>query len=567
MMGSIHRPSFTDIQLPYLESYDGIELKVYKEGMIPTCVLCNSSNHNITINSHGWWCSQKHQILALREYLFSNSIPDFMLIVQDNTFVNIKNLMNLVKSLNANDKLYIVHEHNVRLKHRIMGGSALISRAVLEKLNGDISICVNYAQGGKWCRYLSEWIIAACIEELSQTKTQTSLLFKHIRKPTDCHDSHVTCYGVKNSFELGQIYIAHGLDSSSRKPTGTEFNSISRIGLLQNCDFYVPLNYDKWPNNSHFFEDYNHTTSLLHDDYHLNMKKLIDLFYLKYQKNQTKFRVLYDDINYCSDCYPVISKSRPVTCGLNMISWIHYSRHFEVLNNDGVNMLLKYDIPYLQKKDIAIWRGASTGVWSKPPPVKFDAKNDYHDYTRQMFVSKYYNSSDPLDIGLSYCANQTGICDILNKFVKGEKSIKELLENKFLISLEGNDVATGLKWMLASNSVVFMPISTMESWVLESQLKPWVHFVPLMHDGSDLMEKILHAKANPHQMMSIVKNANSYIKKFLNFYSQEEQAVDELKYYSDHVHIMPDNTQPFVKCGSNSSWLYDHLKDCNVEFY
>ena len=187
-----------------------------------------------------------------------------------------------------------------------------------------------------------------------------------------------------------------------------------------------------------------------------------------------------------------------------------------------------------------------------------------------MFVSKYFNSSVPIDIGLSHCGIQTASnCDYLNQFVKGEKSIKELLKNKFLISLEGNDVATGLKWMLASNSVVFMPIPTMESWVLESQLKPWVHYVPLLFDGSDLLEKVSHGIANPDQMMNIVKNAKSYIKKFLNFYNQEDKAVDELKYYSDRVHIMPKNTKPFVKCDRkfNSSWLYDQLKGCNLKFY
>lgn len=564
MMESIHRPSFHDIQSPNLESYQGIELKLYKESMIPTCVLCNSSLHNST-NIHGWRCAQKHHILALQDYLFNNSIPDFMLIVRDNTFVSVKNLMNLVKGLNANDELYLVHEHNARLKHMVMGGgSALISRSVLEKMNINIAMCVNNAQGGKWCHYLSESIIAACIEELSQTKNITSLLFKHIHKPTDCDESHVTCYGIRNGFELGQIYIAHGLDSSSRKRTGMEFNSISRIGLLQYCDFYVPLDSDGWPGRSHFYED--STISILNSDYQEDMTKLIDLFNLKYHRNETKFRVLYDDTNYCSDCYPVITKSRTVACGLNVVSWIHYHRHFTVLNNDGVNMLQKFDIPYLQKNDIAIWRGTSTGAWGKP---QFVTMKDYHDFSRQIFVSKYYNSSYPIDIGLSYCANQTDECPNVNEFIKGEKSIKELLENKFLISLEGNDVASGLKWMLASNSVVFMPIPTMESWVLEGQLQPWVHFVPLMYDGSDLMEKILHAIANPHQMMSIVKNANGYIENFMNFYSQEEQAVEDLKHYSDHVHITPANTKPYIKCDSkfNSSWLYNSLKNCNLEFY
>lgn len=35
----------------------------------------------------------------------------------------------------------------------------------------------------------------------------------------------------------------------------------------------------------------------------------------------------------------------------------------------------------------------------------------------------------------------------------------------------GNDVASGLKWMLASNSVVFMPLPRYETWIEESMLE------------------------------------------------------------------------------------------------
>lgn len=34
---------------------------------------------------------------------------------------------------------------------------------------------------------------------------------------------------------------------------------------------------------------------------------------------------------------------------------------------------------------------------------------------------------------------------------RAQKSVQELLEYRYLIAVEGNDVPTGLKWMLASN--------------------------------------------------------------------------------------------------------------------
>ena len=61
---------------------------------------------------------------------------------------------------------------------------------------------------------------------------------------------------------------------------------------------------------------------------------------------------------------------------------------------------------------------------------------------------------------------------------------------RYLISVEGNDVATGLKWMLYSNSVVFMPPPTLETKFREGSLVPWLHYIPLAEDFTDLIKKI-----------------------------------------------------------------------------
>jgi len=51
----------------------------------------------------------------------------------------------------------------------------------------------------------------------------------------------------------------------------------------------------------------------------------------------------------------------------------------------------------------------------------------------------------------------------------------DLLKYKVVIVLEGNNVASGLKWALASNSVLVMPPPTIASWAMEELLEPWVH--------------------------------------------------------------------------------------------
>ena len=102
--------------------------------------------------------------------------------------------------------------------------------------------------------------------------------------------------------------------------------------------------------------------------------------------------------------------------------------------------------------------------------------------------------------------------------VKPRMSLAQLLEHRYLISVEGNDVATNLKWVLYSNSTPFMPPPTTCSWLMEDQLQPWVHYVPLQPDFSDLVDKVKHCNTHVDQCYQIALNGRRYIEemRFLN---------------------------------------------------
>jgi hypothetical protein len=80
--------------------------------------------------------------------------------------------------------------------------------------------------------------------------------------------------------------------------------------------------------------------------------------------------------------------------------------------------------------------------------------------------------------------------DVLNGVpLVGETiTVKEMMRYKGIIMLEGNDVASGLKWALLSQSVVLMPTPRHTSWCMEELLEPWVHYIPLKDDASDAAE-------------------------------------------------------------------------------
>ena len=47
-------------------------------------------------------------------------------------------------------------------------------------------------------------------------------------------------------------------------------------------------------------------------------------------------------------------------------------------------------------------------------------------------------------------------------------------------------------------------------------MEPWVHFIPLEEDLSDLQEKINWARENDDKVREIVKNGNELVAKWIN---------------------------------------------------
>jgi hypothetical protein len=63
-----------------------------------------------------------------------------------------------------------------------------------------------------------------------------------------------------------------------------------------------------------------------------------------------------------------------------------------------------------------------------------------------------------------------------------------LLQHKAVIMVEGNDVATGLKWALLSNSAALMTPPSKMTHAMEDLLEMWVHCVPLAVDFFNVEE-------------------------------------------------------------------------------
>lgn len=91
----------------------------------------------------------------------------------------------------------------------------------------------------------------------------------------------------------------------------------------------------------------------------------------------------------------------------------------------------------------------------------------------------------------------------------------ESLKYKAIIMLEGNDVSSGLKWALYSNSVVLTQVPTKTSWAMEEWLEPWVHYIPINKELSDVDEKMQWVLDHDEKAKEIAHRGSLWIKDLL----------------------------------------------------
>ena len=93
-------------------------------------------------------------------------------------------------------------------------------------------------------------------------------------------------------------------------------------------------------------------------------------------------------------------------------------------------------------------------------------------------------------------------------------SFYEHLRFRYIMALEGNDVASNLKWIMSSHSAAVMPKPTCETWYMEGRLQPGIHYIEVRPDFTDLEEKMDYYSAHLDELNQIVHNANQYVDQF-----------------------------------------------------
>lgn len=200
------------------------------------------------------------------------------------------------------------------------------------------------------------------------------------------------------------------------------------------------------------------------------------------------------DVNYLESA-PTIVKSRPITPN-------NENAYSVLINQDKVRhfMFFRDPIPLKEKKNQVIFRGAV-----KRKKIREEFVRLYHDNPLfDIYDSSGYSSQDPTEI-----RKQTPIYDHL--------------QFKFIMCLEGNDVASNLKWVMNSNSLAVSPRPTCETWFMEGLLIPNYHYIEILPDFSDLELRIAYYIDHPEEAQAIVDHAHEFCSQFFN--KQRERLV------------------------------------------
>jgi hypothetical protein len=205
--------------------------------------------------------------------------------------------------------------------------------------------------------------------------------------------------------------------------------------------------------------------------------------FFRYFPDNLRISFLFGDITYTPP-EPSFVKSRPVGDRNynSVVLKLNEIRHF---------LFIKDSKDFDSKKNSLVWRGK------------------VYQQKREEFLRRYFDhpmcnvgkvNSDKGDM----------------KWLLPRMSIHEQLEYKFILCLEGNDVASNLKWVMSSNSIAVMPRPRFETWFMEGTLKPGIHYVPIKDDFSDLEEKLNYYIQNPAEALKIIENGHKFVEQFKN---------------------------------------------------
>ncbi|KAJ7894576.1 glycosyl transferase family 90-domain-containing protein [Mycena leptocephala] len=216
------------------------------------------------------------------------------------------------------------------------------------------------------------------------------------------------------------------------------------------------------------------------------------------------FMLFASSTEFTTDLYPVMSMTKISPCFADILvpsefyytdSW--WAPHYSYPNN----------ITWANKEARLYWRGMTSGGW-----VYGD---NYHAFPRFRLIDIGRKHKNLMNVKLSgfhdgLCGDN---CDA-NK-IKSEYDIatsssprEEVYKYKYLFDVDGNSFSGRYLGLLRSGSLVFK--STVFGEYFNNWLRPFEHYIPILPDLSDLVEKLEWAAAHDDEAHAIQQAGQAF---------------------------------------------------------
>lgn len=178
------------------------------------------------------------------------------------------------------------------------------------------------------------------------------------------------------------------------------------------------------------------------------------------------------------------------------------------------------DIEWKDKKPVAVFRGASTGIFTdmRNPRIKLaymsslgEKDSDGQPYLDAGITE--WNLRPRKIFGKQYL--ETIEIDSLKLDLVKPLTPKTQAEYKYIINVDGHVCAYRLSLEMQSRSCILLAQSKYHLWFF-NLLKPYKHYIPIRADLTDLIDKIKWCKNNDDKCKKIAENAFLFWKKYLN---------------------------------------------------
>ena len=287
--------------------------------------------------------------------------------------------------------------------------------------------------------------------------------------------------------------------------------------ILRRVDYYNRLTSDQpidaalWGRQSVQLKDQPMTPSKV---YYLDA-----MAYARYFPPSRRWLLLSGDINFFPRL-PAVLKSRPIGSDSDE------SRNAVVLKLNKVRhfIFVRDRLSWSEKRDQVVFRNRITSgmgihmsehtraLLQQLSTAPASAPEAADISPRLRFMLKYFGH--PLVDAGAIDSNLDGH-PLWNPAWRCEKmTIAQQLRYKFVMAIEGNDVASNLKWVMSSNSIAVCPKPRFETWFMEGQLKADYHYIEVAPDFSDLPDKLRYYLAHPAAAEAIIRHAHEWVDQF-----------------------------------------------------